>query len=49
MLCFVFRTETVGQGARLSGPLLKQKACDLLVYTWGTDYTPVYLTRAAEI
>ena len=27
---FLFRTKTVGQGARLSWPLLKQKACDLL-------------------
>ena len=49
-LFFVFRTETVGQGARVSGPLLKQKACDQLMHiTLGTDYTPVYLTRAAEI
>ena len=38
MLCFfVFRTETVGQGARVSGPLLKQKACDQLILRRGVE------------
>ena len=36
-LFFVFRTETVGQGARVSGPLLKQKACDQLILRGGVE------------
>ena len=42
---FLWFEQKLGQGARLSGPLLKQKACDF-ARTQGTDYTPsVYLTQ----
>ena len=36
---FLWFEQKLGQGARLSGPLLKQKACDH-AHTQGTDFTP---------
>ena len=39
MFLFLWFEQKLGQGARFSGPLLKQKACEL-ARTQGTDYTP---------
>ena len=36
---FLWFEQKLGQGARLSGPLSKQKACEL-TRTQGTDCTP---------
>ena len=39
MLCFLWFEQKLRQGARLSGPLSKQNACEL-ARTQGTDCTP---------